>query len=65
MVRFLGVLKKVNLNAPFLEVLNELPSHLQFLRELLCKRGEPEEVPVVFIGELRNVVLQSESPLKL
>lgn len=57
MVRFLDVLKKINLNVPFLEVLKEVPSYLKFLRELLSKRGDPEEVSVASIRELCSVVL--------
>ena len=59
MVRFINVLKKVNLIVPFLEVLKDVPPYLKFLRELLSKRGDPEEVSVVCIGELCSAVLQS------
>jgi len=36
-IRFLDMLKKINLNDPFLEVLKEVLSYLKFLREHLCK----------------------------
>jgi len=64
-VRFLDLLKKVNINIPFLEILKELPSYLKFLKGLLSAEGKPEKVLVVVIGEVCSRALQHSSLSKL
>jgi len=56
-VRFLGILKRVYVNAPFLKALKAAPAYLKFLRELLSKKGENEEVLVAPIGEVGSPIL--------
>jgi len=56
MLRFLYLLKKLNINVPFLEILKEALFYLKFLRELLSKRSESLEALVVF---MENLAVQS------
>jgi len=65
MVRFLDLLRKVNVNVPFLKVLKEVPSYLTFLRGLLSKKAEPKGVSVIPIKEVCSTILLSMSPSKL
>jgi len=64
-VRFLDVLRMIYVNAPFLEALKKAPTYLEFLRELLSKKGKPGDCSLAPIGEACNVILQSRSPSKL
>jgi len=50
-VKFLELLRKVYVNIPFLNALEEAPSYLRFLKEL-SKKGKLEEVTTVPIGEI-------------
>ena len=63
--RFLNMLRRIYVNAPFLEALKEAPTYMQFFRELLSKKGEPEGISAVPIGEVCNTFLHSGTPLKL
>ena len=60
--RFLDMLKRIYADIPFLETLKRAPVHLQFLRELLFKKGEPEGCLVVPIRKVYSAVLQSQLP---
>jgi len=57
--RFIDLLRQIYTDTPFLEVLKKAPFYFKFLRELISKKGEPEGVPVVPIGEVHSLVFQS------
>ena len=61
--RFLDVLRRAYADTPFLEALKKPPACLQFVRDLLSKKGEPERGSVMPIGLVCNSFLQS--PVKL
>ena len=61
----LALLKKVNVNVPFLEILKEVPPYLKFLRRLLSAKGEVESALVAVIGEACSAALQHGSLSKL
>ena len=48
--RFLDVLKRVYADTPFLEALKKAPACLQFVRDFLSKKSEPEGGSVMPIG---------------
>lgn len=56
--RFLDALKRIYADTPFLEALKKAPTHIQFLRELVSKKGEPVKGPIVPIGEACSALLQ-------
>jgi len=41
-MQFLKVLRRIYVNALFLEALKEAPAHLKFLRKILSKKGKLE-----------------------
>jgi len=51
------VLRRIYVNAPFLEALKEAPTYLKFLRELLSRKGKPRNVSMASIGEVYNALL--------
>ena len=42
--KFLDVLRRIYVDTPFLDALKKASAYLQFLREFLSKKGEPEGV---------------------
>ncbi|XP_070050655.1 uncharacterized protein [Nicotiana tomentosiformis] len=56
--RFLDMLRQVNVNLPFMEVLSQIPAYAKFLKEILTKKRKIEETSVKLekeIGEIRSV----------
>jgi len=56
-VRFLDVLRRIYVNAPFSEALKEALTYLKFLRELLSMKTKPGDISVTPIGEAYSVIL--------
>ena len=50
--RFLDVFKKLQINIPFAEVLEQMPSYVKFMKEILSKKRR--------LGEFEMVVLTEE-----
>ena len=48
--RFLEKLRRIYADTPFLETLKKYPACLQFVRDFLSKKGEPEGGSVMAIG---------------
>jgi len=59
----LDALKQVYADTSFLETLKKMPACLQFVRDFLSKKGEPEAGSVMPIGQVCSSILQS--PVKL
>ena len=55
--RFLDVLRQIYADTLFLEALKKAPAYVQFLREILFKKGAPEGGSVIPIGEVCTAVL--------
>ncbi|XP_019244312.1 PREDICTED: uncharacterized protein LOC109224183 [Nicotiana attenuata] len=49
--RFLEMLRQVNVNLPFTEVLSQMPAYAKFLKEILTKKRKIEETSVVKLTE--------------
>jgi len=59
------VLKRIYADTPFLEALKKTLAYIQFLRELISRKGEHGRASVVPIREVCSSILQSQSPSKL
>ncbi|XP_019255974.1 PREDICTED: uncharacterized protein LOC109234438 [Nicotiana attenuata] len=62
--RFLYMLRKVNVNLPFTEVLSQMPAYAKFLKEILTKKIKIEETSVVKLTEHCSAILQNKHPQK-
>ncbi|XP_070046600.1 uncharacterized protein [Nicotiana tomentosiformis] len=62
--RFLEMLRQVNLNLPFTEVLSQIPAYAKFLKEILTTKRKIEETSVVKLTEHCNAILQNKLPYK-
>ncbi|XP_070039459.1 uncharacterized protein [Nicotiana tomentosiformis] len=61
--RFLDMLKQVNLNFPFNEVLSQMPAYAKLLKEILTKKRKIEETLVVKLTEHCSAILKLENEL--
>ncbi|XP_070045371.1 uncharacterized protein [Nicotiana tomentosiformis] len=57
------MLRQVNVNLPFTEVLSQMPADAKFLKEILTKRRKMEETSVVKHTEHCNAILKLENEL--
>ncbi|XP_070040923.1 uncharacterized protein [Nicotiana tomentosiformis] len=62
--RFLSMLRQVNENFPFTEVLSQMPSYAKFLKDILTKKRKVEETSVVKLTEHCSAILQNKLPQK-
>ncbi|XP_070054461.1 uncharacterized protein [Nicotiana tomentosiformis] len=62
--RFLDMLKQVNVNLLFTEVLSQMPAYAKFLKDILTKKRKIEETPVVKLTEHCSAILQNKLPQK-
>ncbi|XP_070039314.1 uncharacterized protein [Nicotiana tomentosiformis] len=61
---FLDMLRQVNVNLPFTEVLSQMPAYAKFLKEILTKKRKFEETSVVKLAEHCSAILQIMLPQK-
>ncbi|XP_070050715.1 uncharacterized protein [Nicotiana tomentosiformis] len=62
--RFLHMLKQVNVNLPFTEVLSQMPAYAKFLKEILKKKRKIEETSIVKLTEHCSAIFQNKVPQK-
>ncbi|XP_070010471.1 uncharacterized protein [Nicotiana sylvestris] len=62
--RFLDMLRQVNVNLPFTEVLSQMSAYGMFLKEILTKKRNREETSVVKVIEHCSAILQNKLPQK-
>ncbi|XP_039128971.1 uncharacterized protein LOC120265134 [Dioscorea cayenensis subsp. rotundata] len=63
--KFLEVLKKLYVNVPFTEALQQMPSYAKFLKDILSKKRRLEEYETVALTEECSALIQNKLPPKL
>ncbi|MGI4673519.1 hypothetical protein ACR2XN_29050, partial [Klebsiella pneumoniae] len=63
--KFLEVFKKLQINIPFAEALEQMPSYAKFMKGILSKKLKLEELETVALTEECSAVLQQKLPPKL
>ena len=63
--KFLGLLKKLQINIPSLDVIFEMPSYAKFLKEILSNKQKLQEHAMVSLMEECSAILQNKLPPKL
>ncbi|XP_062114244.1 uncharacterized protein LOC133825298 [Humulus lupulus] len=63
--KFLWVLKKLHINIPFAEALEQMPSYVKFMKEILSKKRKMEDYETVALTEECSSILQRKLPQKL
>ncbi|XP_047938640.1 uncharacterized protein LOC125186329 [Salvia hispanica] len=63
--RFLDIFRKVNLNIPLVEALQEMPTYAKFLKDVLSKKKKWTDYETVNISENCSAIIQKKLPAKL
>ena len=63
--RFLDILKKIEINTPFAEVINQMPNYAKFLKEILNKKKKIAEEGIVNMTATCSAIIQQKLPTKM
>ena len=63
--KFLEVFKKLNINIPFANALEQMPSYVKFMKEILYKNRRLSNFETVNLTEECSAILQRKLPQKL
>ena len=63
--KFLEVFKKLHINIPFTDALEQMPSYVKFMKEILSKKRRLSEFEIVNLTEECSAILQRKLPQKL
>ena len=63
--KFLDIFKKIEINIPFAEVINQMPIYAKFLKEILSKKRKIAEEGIVNLTATCSVVIQQKLPAKM
>ena len=63
--RFLDIFKKIEINIPFAEVINQMPTYEKFLKEILSKKRKIIEEGIVNLTATCSPVIQQKLPAKM
>ena len=55
--RFLDIFKKIEINIPFAEVINQMPTYVKFLKEILSKKRKIAEEEIVNLTATCSAVI--------
>ena len=58
--RFLDIFKKIEINIPFAEVINQMPIYVKFLKEMLSKERKIDEEGIVNLTATCSAVIQQK-----
>ena len=63
--RFLDIFKKIEINIPFAEVINQMPNYAKFLKEILSKKRKIAEEGIVNLTATYSAVIQQKLQAKM
>ncbi|KAM6548261.1 hypothetical protein CsatB_019937 [Cannabis sativa] len=63
--KFLEVFKRLHINIPFAEALEQMPRYVKFMKEILSKKRKMEDYETVALTEECSAILQKKLPPKL
>ena len=63
--KFLEVFKKLHINIPFTDGLEQMPSYVKFMKEILSKKRRLSDFETVNLSEECSAILQRKLPQKL
>ncbi|XP_062075563.1 uncharacterized protein LOC133779641 [Humulus lupulus] len=63
--KFLEVFKKLHINIPFAEALEQMPSYVKFMKEILSNKRKMGDYKIVALTEECSAILQRKLPKKL
>ena len=63
--KFLDIFKKLHINVPFMDALENMPSYVKFMKKILASKKKLEEYGTITLTEECNAILQKKLPPKL
>ena len=63
--KFLDIFKKIEINIPFAEVINQMPNYEKFLKEILNKKRKIAKEGIVNLTATCSAVIQQKLPTKM
>ena len=63
--RFLDIFKKIEINIPFEEVINQMTTYAKFLKEVLSKKRKIAEEGIMNLTATCSAVIQQKLPTKM
>ena len=63
--KFLEIFKKIEINIPFVEAINQMPNYAKFLKEILSKKKKIAEEGIVNLTATCSAVIQRSLPAKM
>ena len=63
--RFLDIFKKIEINIPFAEVINQMPNYAKFLKEILNKKTKIAHEGIVNLTATCSAIIQQKLPTKM
>ena len=64
--KFLDIFKKLHINIPFMDALENMPSYVKFMKKILASKKKLEEYGTITLTEECSAILQKKNlPLKL
>ena len=63
--RFMDIFKKLPINIPFVEALEQMPGYVKFMKDVLSKKRMLEDYETVALLEECSAILQKKFPPKL
>ncbi|XP_042056459.1 uncharacterized protein LOC121801054 [Salvia splendens] len=64
-VKFLEIFKRVHLNIPLIEALQQMPGYLKFLKEIMSKKKRLVDYETVNLTENYSAIIQQKMPAKM
>ena len=63
--RFLDIFKKIEINIPFAEVINQMPTYAKIMKEILSKKRKIAEEGIMNLTATCSAVIQQKLPAKM
>ena len=63
--KFMEIFKKLHINIPFAEALEQMPRYAKFMKEILAKKRKLGDYETVALSEECSAILQKKLPLEL
>ena len=63
--RFFDIFKKIEINIPFANIINQIPIYAKFLKEILNKKRKIAEEGIVNLTTTCSAIIQQQLPAKM
>ncbi|XP_075521359.1 uncharacterized protein LOC142554582 [Primulina tabacum] len=63
--KFLEIFKKIHINIPFVDALEQMPNYAKFIKDVMSKKRKLQEFETVKLTEECSAILQKKLPQKL